>query len=143
MMGAKRGDGARAQIVAIGESARQHREIRPHRQLVRAVPDDLDLHARLLERPRDVALAIGARKQQDRGFRMPEHLGSRNFDQRVGEQLLASLAQPRLGRLASNAFKFDLEHLALTNAGEAFQAEQTSAPSIAFALGDRARSASK
>ncbi len=64
-----RGDGAAAEIIAVGKAAREHDEIGAFRQFVIGVPD----HRRLLaghefQRARHVALAIDAGKDEDGGF---------------------------------------------------------------------------
>ena len=59
-------DRATAQIVAVGESARQDDQIQTRRQFVFGVPDDRGLGAgRLPKSARDVAFAINSRKEDD------------------------------------------------------------------------------
>ena len=64
-----RRDRAAAQIIAVGEPARDHDEVGAGGQLRVGVPDHRWLHARHeLERARHVALAIDAGKDEDGGF---------------------------------------------------------------------------
>ena len=63
-----RGHRAGAQIIAIGEAARQHDQIHG-RKLRLPMPDHHRLHARdLFERHRDVAVAIRSREYDDSAF---------------------------------------------------------------------------
>ena len=64
-----RGDGAAAQIVAVGETARHHHQVGARRQIVLGVPDHRRRAARhQLQRARHVALAIDPREDEDGGF---------------------------------------------------------------------------
>ena len=66
------GDRAAAQIIAVGESARQDDQIQARRQFVFGMPDDSRLGAGgLPKRARDVAFAINAGKQDDRRAHPP------------------------------------------------------------------------
>ena len=62
------GDGAAAQVVAVGEAAGQHDEVGAARQLALGVPDRRDPGAGLAQRPRDVAVAVRAGEDDDGGF---------------------------------------------------------------------------
>ena len=62
------GDRAAAQVVAIGEAARQHDEIGPGGQRRVGVPDRRDRGARLAERPRGIAVAVRAGEDDDGGL---------------------------------------------------------------------------
>ena len=64
MIGRVGGHGAGAQIVAVGEAARQHDQV-AGRHVGIAVPDHADRAARhLLERDLHVAIAVGARERR-------------------------------------------------------------------------------
>ncbi len=68
-----RRNGAAAQVIAVGKSARHHHEIGAFRQRGLGVPDHGGFLARSeLERTRHVALAIDSGKNENGGF----HIGS-------------------------------------------------------------------
>jgi hypothetical protein len=64
-----RGDGAAAQIVAVGETAGQDHEIGAVGQGAFGVPDEFGLRpARQFERARDIALLVRSGEYDDGGF---------------------------------------------------------------------------
>ena len=64
-----RGDRAAAQVVAVGEAARQHDQVGTGRKLALAVPNHRGLAAgHELERMRHVALAVGTGKDDNGGL---------------------------------------------------------------------------
>ncbi len=72
------GDRAAAQVIAIGEAARQHDEVGAARQLALGVPDRRDPGAGLAQRPRDVAVAVRAGEDDDGGFHGQASAGFRD-----------------------------------------------------------------
>ena len=77
-----------------------------------------------LQRARHVALAIDAGENDDGRFHL-RHLDPVILDDGIGEELFRGIFQRRLGAGAVRALDFDVEYLALADAGDAADAERS------------------
>jgi hypothetical protein len=111
-----RGNGAAAQVVAIGKAAGDDDQVDVIIDRGLGLPHGLRGLARNPGQCRDhVAVAVEAGQEDDGGFHGSEHLDREILDHRIGEQFLAHGLEFGLGLGAVGGFKNHIEDLALSD----------------------------
>ena len=132
------GDRAAAEVVAVGEPARQHDGVHPA-QVVVAVPEGHDVRTAQADRPAGVDVVERAGEGDDADLHALDlvHVHLEVLDHRVGQQLLGDLVHLREPGGGELALDLELEALALAHPADPSNPSRGRAPCTALPWGSR------